>query len=145
MQSEYHIIFNIILLWIGTIKYSFATRAFQGTKKWYWSPWAIGMLSSDELQKKKEIEEKNIKQLVICNQYLDGNRIPCNYYCVLSRASKYKSRYGSRVFLFTTRSNTTGHRLTYPSLYTLSSRDTRISIVIPTAHRDGKRSPIPID
>lgn len=109
------------------------------------APGAIGMLSSDELQK-KENRRKNTKQLVICNQYLDGNRIPCNYYCVLSRASKYKSRYESRAFLFTARSKY--HRPpTHPSnrTTTSSSRDTRISIVIPTAHRDGKRSPIPID
>jgi len=124
----------------------FRRGAFQGTKKWHWSPRAIGMLSSDELQKKRKIEKKNTKQLVICNQYLSGNRIPCNYYCVLSRASKYKSRYGSRAFLFTARSKY--HRPpTHPSnrTTTSSSRDMRISIVIPTAHRDGKRSPIPID
>lgn len=51
-----------------------------------------------------EKKKKREKQLiVICDQYL-SNRIPCNYYRVLSRASKYKSRYESRAFLFTARS-----------------------------------------
>lgn len=104
----------------------------------------MGVLRPSECEVRTSCrKKKREKQLiVICDQYL-SNRIPCNYYRVLSRASKYKPRYESRAFLFTARSKY--HRPQTPPSKQMQHRALMIlrlpiSIVIPTAHRDGKRS-----
>lgn len=80
------------------------------------------------------------KQLVICNQYL-CNRIPCNYYCVLSRVKIQTQIWIAGVFVYSALKIPYSPLLAHsPSNIVELSWYAYISIVIPTAHHDGKRS-----